>query len=72
MSSIVGDLMYGFSTLLANLVSVITETGDAVRDFFAVFVNFARHELQELEKVILFGEFIEGDPPESIMMGLHI
>ncbi len=68
MGAIIEGLVYSFNRVLAFIANTITETGDTVRDAF----KSARHMLWDLEKAILFGEFIEGDPPEFMMAGLHI
>ncbi|MBP9732506.1 MAG: hypothetical protein KBD29_03555 [Candidatus Magasanikbacteria bacterium] len=68
MGAIIEELVYGFNRVLAFIANTITETGDAVCDAF----KSARHMLRDLEKAILFGEFIEGDPSEFMMAGLHI
>lgn len=72
MGAIIEELIYRFNNVLAFIANTITETGDAVHDVIMVVVNVARDKLQELEKTILFGEFVDGDPPESIMAGVHI
>jgi len=70
--AIIEELICRFNNVFAFIASTITETGDAVRDAIMVVVNVARDKLQELEKTILFGEFVDGDPPEPIMAGVHI